>query len=467
MTRSPALHHGADPFTHLDRKTLEDLIASPADIVLLLDADRRVLAVRHDTPNPVVPEADTWPGQSMTSLISPASHEALDRMFTRAKATGRAPVVVLGHAAGDQRVPLRYRALWLAGQGQFLLLGRDARAHDRSSSQMRTLLALDSAQEAQHQAETRLDTLFQTLPEATMILEAETGQVLGLNDPATRLLRAPRAVLEGQHLADLVSPPLSIEALRSAQARDAGVPVTPRTGGAMLRLFPLPRQDNGREPMIVCRLCLDEPRTGPRTSARLLAMSEQAPVGMIATTDAATILSCNATFMRMMTPDDTMDLSGQSLLDHLHLNDAKTITALIEASATQGELRHGNATLRALDGREHPVDISVYPLEGHAPANVAFVLRPRPRAEAPITTAELNQRIRQTVAGRVGSLPLRAIVADTADLVERVSIEQALQMTQNNRVAAAEMLGLSRQSLYVKLRKYGLLDHDPEGDPPR
>jgi DNA-binding protein Fis len=30
-------------------------------------------------------------------------------------------------------------------------------------------------------------------------------------------------------------------------------------------------------------------------------------------------------------------------------------------------------------------------------------------------------------------------------------------MTSNNRVAAAEMLGLSRQSLYVKLRKYDLV----------
>ena len=32
-----------------------------------------------------------------------------------------------------------------------------------------------------------------------------------------------------------------------------------------------------------------------------------------------------------------------------------------------------------------------------------------------------------------------------------------LRLTGNNRVAAAEMLGLSRQSLYVKLRKFKLL----------
>jgi DNA-binding protein Fis len=43
-------------------------------------------------------------------------------------------------------------------------------------------------------------------------------------------------------------------------------------------------------------------------------------------------------------------------------------------------------------------------------------------------------------------------------------IETAVELTRNNRVAAAEMLGLSRQSLYVKLRKYGLVGN--EGDQP-
>ena len=39
-----------------------------------------------------------------------------------------------------------------------------------------------------------------------------------------------------------------------------------------------------------------------------------------------------------------------------------------------------------------------------------------------------------------------------------------MELTDNNRVAAAEMLGLSRQSLYFKLRKYGLLQ---QGRPQR
>jgi len=41
-------------------------------------------------------------------------------------------------------------------------------------------------------------------------------------------------------------------------------------------------------------------------------------------------------------------------------------------------------------------------------------------------------------------------------------IEAALELTGDNRASAAEMLGLSRQSLYVKLRRFGMSDVSAE-----
>ena len=63
----------------------------------------------------------------------------------------------------------------------------------------------------------------------------------------------------------------------------------------------------------------------------------------------------------------------------------------------------------------------------------------------------------RSVIELIGSQSLKDIVAKTTDVIEKMCIETAVQLTSNNRVAAAEMLGLSRQSLYVKLRKYDLL----------
>ncbi|MGE0100265.1 MAG: helix-turn-helix domain-containing protein, partial [Hydrogenophaga sp.] len=58
----------------------------------------------------------------------------------------------------------------------------------------------------------------------------------------------------------------------------------------------------------------------------------------------------------------------------------------------------------------------------------------------------------------VGRLPLKDIVRETTDLIEQLCIEAALELTGDNRASAAEMLGLSRQSLYIKLRRFGILE---------
>jgi DNA-binding NtrC family response regulator len=53
-------------------------------------------------------------------------------------------------------------------------------------------------------------------------------------------------------------------------------------------------------------------------------------------------------------------------------------------------------------------------------------------------------------------VPMKEIVRETTDLIERLCIEAALELTGNNRASAAELLGLSRQSLYSKLHRYGV-----------
>jgi transcriptional regulator PpsR len=64
----------------------------------------------------------------------------------------------------------------------------------------------------------------------------------------------------------------------------------------------------------------------------------------------------------------------------------------------------------------------------------------------------------------VGRVSLKELVRESTDLIERLCIEAALELTRDNRASAAEMLGLSRQSLYVKLRRYGLGDLSPDGE---
>jgi hypothetical protein len=62
----------------------------------------------------------------------------------------------------------------------------------------------------------------------------------------------------------------------------------------------------------------------------------------------------------------------------------------------------------------------------------------------------------------VGRVPLKELVREAADVIERLAIEAALKLTGDNRALASDLLGLSRQSLYIKLHRYGLGDLTPE-----
>jgi DNA-binding NtrC family response regulator len=64
----------------------------------------------------------------------------------------------------------------------------------------------------------------------------------------------------------------------------------------------------------------------------------------------------------------------------------------------------------------------------------------------------------------VGRVTLKELVRETTDVIERLCIEAALELTGDNRASAAEMLGLSRQSLYSKLRRFGITEIDSDDD---
>ena len=93
---------------------------------------------------------------------------------------------------------------------------------------------------------------------------------------------------------------------------------------------------------------------------------------------------------------------------------------------------------------------------GFSVRDVSTRLRPPPSAPA------VHGRTVQELTDLIGKVPLKDLVREAADAIERLCIEAALEITRDNRASAAEMLGLSRQSLYAKLHRYGLGDLDAE-----
>ena len=64
----------------------------------------------------------------------------------------------------------------------------------------------------------------------------------------------------------------------------------------------------------------------------------------------------------------------------------------------------------------------------------------------------------------VGKTPLRKLVKSTVEVVEQHYVRAALELANGNRTSAAEILGLSRQSLYAKLDRYHLGEEESDGE---
>ena len=136
---------------------------------------------------------------------------------------------------------------------------------------------------------------------------------------------------------------------------------------------------------------------------------------------------------------------------------------LIESATRSGRVRQFSTRLETAFGSQRPVEVSVTHLNELVDPTFAFVLRDASRAEtASAAAVPVTGDVTKNVMDLVGASPLKDIVAATTDVIEKICIETAVELTRNNRVAAAEMLGLSRQSLYVKLRKYNLLSKRDE-----
>ena len=93
------------------------------------------------------------------------------------------------------------------------------------------------------------------------------------------------------------------------------------------------------------------------------------------------------------------------------------------------------------------------------PVPVGRADRPQPSDAPDIDEKRLQLlHVLHALSDGLGRVPLKSLVSEAVSIVECHYIESALALTDGNRSAAAKMLGLSRQSLYMKLTRYGIGD---------
>lgn len=453
-------------FDALDSAVAAELLAVGSDVAITLDNKGSVVDVKLGLGEPAAIDPAEWIGRPLAQLVTPETRGKAEALLNEVSSRGIARRRQVNHPqrGGAPDLPVQYAAVRVEGGRRLVVVGRDLRPV--SQLQQRLVAAQENMERDYwrlRHAETRYRHLFQLASEAILVLDAETRVVLDANRAASTLLalegdalvgqRFPVGVSEGDHEALLA---LMASARASGRAEGArGTALL--TGASFLASATCLRQESGT--VMLLRLVGDESGAQPALSG----LMERAPDAFVVTDTGGRILAANAAFLALADLKAAEEAVGAPLARWLG-HDGADVPGFLRALEAAGVVRLAPSTTRGHHGATTEVEVSaVRSDDGEAPV-IGWVIRDigrRPPA-GPAAVRDLSRAV-EHLTHLVGQVPLRELVRDTIDLVERHFIAAALELTRDNRTSAAEVLGLSRQSLYVKLRRYQLLNStDPD-----
>ena len=446
---------------------LAEVLAVSADIVIAIDRSGTVEHILTNSGEQTLGCLDHWVGRDLNAFLTPECHPKLDALL---KAIGRDPAsrprVELNHIDNaNWEFPVQYTALAMEPGGTILLVGRDLRSVAEVQQQLvKAQVALERDYEVYRDFDTRYRVVMSLSRDALVFVEAATGRIEDANAAAALVLGVDTETLIGSMLVQEFEDRRRAEfldALNTLAGSSAKTPivVVARRNRTTVRVYPNVFRAAGQKSLL-CRLESGdhvEPVEG-ELGMNLHALYDKGPEAIAFTDPRGIIRSANEAFLNLCDVATSADLKDKSLGDFL-VRGGVDLKILIEQATRSGRMRTLATRLETAFGSQRPVEVSATYFNDRIEPVIAFVMRETSKP-APSTAPDAAgpSDVTRNVMELVGASPLKDIVAATTDVVEKICIETAVELTRNNRVAAAEMLGLSRQSLYVKLRKYNLTD---------
>lgn len=443
------------------------LIADSNDLSLVIDDDGVIRDVVLGSTDPQLEVALGWVGQLWADTVTVESKNKIKALMSVGDNEGPSRWRQVNHPVdAGLDIPIMYKTMRSADKKRLIAVGRDLR---QVSELQQKLLDVQQSLERDYtklqQAEVRYRMLFSMASEAILFVDADSRKIVEANPAAGKLLGRPANKLINRTFPrgfsdnsnDAVETLLT--RVRAAGRADAII-VRAAGGHQSFRLnATLVRRDDGH--FFLIRLHAPEESANEDASFKVLDVVNRSSDGFVVTDPAGRVTAANKGFLDLCSIATELQVLNQPIDRWLGRPGVDT-NLLIRNLRNRSEVRHFETTLFPEYGDPIPVELSaVSALDSDDPC-FGFVIRRQTPVKVHDTASSPLPRSLEEMADLVGHVPLKDLVRETTDIIERMCIEAALKMADDSRASAAEMLGLSRQSLYVKLRRYGLGDLDDD-----
>lgn len=366
-------------------------------------------------------------------------------------------------------IPLLCSVAPLGDAGRHVMFGRDLRPLSQLQQRMvEVQQSMERDYSRLRQAETRYRLLFQMAMDPVLILDADQQRIMEANPAAQRLFSrnarrsTTRTLSEMFEPADRPAVQALLASVRSAGRADDVTAHLAESGDAVVVSASTFRQEAGLLFLVRLSAPAQASLALPDTQARMLKVVEVAPDGFVVTDSDAHVLTANAAFLDMAQLAHEEQARGETL-DRWIGRQGVELDVLLSNLRTRGAVRLYATTLQGALGGQVEVEISAVSVMNEGQSCFGFQIRDiGARTRPAMRATDGATRSVEQLTELIGRVPLKDLVREATDAIERLCIEAALELTGDNRASAAEMLGLSRQSLYVKLRRYGLGDLDEQ-----
>ncbi len=456
--------------SQLDSKASADLVTRMADFTMLLDHGGHILQLSVNSEDLAGAIDDSWIGRDLRDLATPDSKARLEDLLARATAEpGTVVTCDASHAQDeDDDLLVRYRAISRGADAEVLMLGQDMRAEANLRQQlMNAQQALEQDYWRLRQIETRYRRLFDMVSDAIIVVDGDSLRIMESNPRAIALLAPGQDSVAGKAF------PLGFD--KTGQRRIKALLDEARTAGrGQVENLTTDQDDHevdvyatflrqGNEARFLVRIAEHGTgaAAGPAPGAdQLLGDSLQvSPDAILVTDEDGRIVAANQTFLELAQMVSLDQVLGQ-LADRWLGRSGVDLSVLLTNLRKNNSVKLFSTTLQGEQGSTADVEVSAAAVTSPRGRSLAFFIRDVGRrvvAEHP-SAAQLPRSIEQ-ITKRVGRVPLKDLVRESTDVIEALCIEAALHLTHDNRASAAELLGLSRQSLYAKLRRYEIDGH--------